>query len=65
MPTVKETALRLGVSQSTVYRWVDDGDIDAICTKKPSPVQRRRRYKGSIEIPEEQIEALLAAAQAA
>jgi predicted site-specific integrase-resolvase len=60
MHTVKEAAERLGVSQSTVYRWVDAGDIEAVCDKKPSPIKRKRRYKGSISIPEAQIDALLA-----
>lgn len=65
MLTVKEAAIRLGVSPSTVYRWVDDGDLDAVREKKPSPVKRKRSYKGSIQIPEGQVDALLAATQAA
>lgn len=60
MPTVREAADRLGVSPSTVYRWVDDGVLEAVCTTKPSPIRRKRRYKGTIAIPEAAIDALLA-----
>lgn len=65
MLTVKEAANRLGVSPSTVYRWVDDGEIEAKCQTKPSPVKRKRRYKGSIQIAEATVDALLASAEAA
>lgn len=55
MPSVKEAAERIGVSPSTVYRWVDIGALKATCTTKPSPIERKRRYKGNIDIPEAQI----------
>lgn len=65
MPTVKEAAERIGVSPSTVYRWVDIGALQATCTTKPSPIKRKRRYKGNIEIPEEQVRELAQQASAA
>jgi predicted site-specific integrase-resolvase len=61
MATVKQTAERLGVSPSAVYAWVRNGDLKAEYSGlKPSPVKRTRNYQGRIDIPEEQIAALLA-----
>lgn len=59
MLTVKEVATRLDVSQSTVYRWVQDGDLEASREKKPSAVKPKRNYQGSIRIPESAVDALL------
>lgn len=59
MLTVKEAAKRLGVSPSTVYRWVDIGELEAECPAKPIPINRKRRYKGPIAIPEAQVNELL------
>lgn len=59
MLTVKEVATRLGVSQSTVYRWVQDGDLEARREKKPSAVKSKRTYRGSIRIPEAAVNALV------
>jgi transposase len=58
MLTVREVANRLGVSQSTVYRWVQDGDLEAQREKKPSAVKSKRNYQGSIRIPEAAVDAL-------
>lgn len=66
MATVKQTAERLGVSPSAVYAWVRNGDLKAEYDgPKPSPVKRTRNYQGRINIPEDQITALLAQHQAA
>ncbi|WP_323189273.1 helix-turn-helix domain-containing protein [Kitasatospora sp. NBC_00240] len=65
MLTVKEVANRLGVSQSTVYRWVQDGELAAERDKKPSPVKRKRNYQGNIRIPEGLVDAMLAGEQEA
>lgn len=59
MLTVKEVAAKLGVSPSTVYRWVDDGDLNAVRLIKPSPITPKRRRGGAIRIPEAQVNALL------
>lgn len=58
MLTVKEVADRLGVSPSTVYRWVDDGALPATRKRKPSAVKPKRNVRGSIEIDEAHVIAL-------
>lgn len=65
MLTVKEVATRLGVSQSTVYRWVQDGDLAAERNKKPTAVKPKRNYQGNIRIAEAAVNALLITEQAA
>jgi excisionase family DNA binding protein len=56
--TVKEVAKRLGVSPSTVYRWVDDGALPATRNRKPSAVKPKRNIRGSIKIDEADVVAL-------
>ncbi|MEU6233832.1 helix-turn-helix domain-containing protein [Kitasatospora sp. NPDC047058] len=58
MLTVKEVADRLGVSPSTVYRWVDDDVLPATRKRKPSAVKSKRNLRGSIEIDETHVIAI-------
>ena len=58
MLTVKEVADRLGVSPSTVYRWVNDGALPATRKKKPTAIVPKRNLGGSVRIAEADVVAL-------
>lgn len=53
LPTlsVKEAATALDVHRSTIYRWVDEGELPAVRYGK-TPSEGSRKRGGEIRIPE-------------
>lgn len=53
MPTisVKEAATALGVHVSTLYRWIDSGEITVV-RYGPEPIEGSRKRGSEIRIPE-------------
>jgi len=62
--TVKEVAAALRVSTPTVYRWVSDGEMEAIRYGKPLVAGSTKRG-GAIRIPRAEVDARLASTAAA
>lgn len=51
MLRVKEVADRLGVHPATVYRWIEQGELEAVRYGKPCARGSKKRG-GAIRVPE-------------
>ena len=64
MLRVKEVADRLGVHPATVYRWIEEGELEAVRYGKPYARGNKRRG-GAIRVPESALEGRLRSTPAA